>query len=449
MKGRRFPARKAEGSDPFNQAARKRRLFVFGRPLEPAPFCIDIGGAPRRRIRLIVVDALDQSCAAPLHSNEAERLQALRSYGILDTAVEPAFDDITRIASYICQTPISVINLIDDGRQWFKSEVGLGVRETPLDSSLCAHAILEQSFMEIPDTTLDQRFVNNPLVTGDPHLRFYAGALLRTPDGLPLGTVCVLDFQPRRLSAEQRELLSVLARQVMSQMEFRRALVVSDRLQRNVSRLMAVAGHDLKQPLQVMVMAIDRVRSKLTDARDQERLGYAIDAGMRIAEELDRLAEMSALQGGDGIPRLTTFPVSEVFTSIASTWRMHAEAKGLRLIVSPSSANVVSDPTMLRAIIGNLVGNAIKYTQSGVVLVGCRRRGQMLSIEVLDTGSGIATDQQSAIFDAFHQVNPKSEGLGLGLSIVRRTAEALGHQIEMTSDLSRGTHFSVRVPLAP
>ena len=395
------------------------------------------------------MDALNTSFAAPLHPNESERLQALRSYGILDTPIEPAFDDITRLASYICQTPISVINLIDDGRQWFKSEIGLGVRETPIDSSLCAHAILEQSFMEIPDTTLDRRFANNPLVLGIPHLRFYAGALLRTPDGLPLGTVCVLDHQPRLLTQDQRDMLAALARQVMSQMELRRSLVVSDRLQRNVSRLMAVAGHDLKQPLQVMVMAIDRVRGKLPEAKDRERLGHAVDAGMRIAEDLDRLAEMSALQNNDGTPQPMTFPIADVFRSIGNTWRMHAEAKGLRLTVSPCSARVVSDPSMLRAIVGNLVGNAIKYTEHGGVLVGCRRRGNMLSIEVLDSGKGIAADQQTAIFDAFHQINPESEGLGLGLSIVRRTAEALGHTIELKSDLSRGTHFSVCVPLAP
>ncbi len=390
----------------------------------------------------------DKHKTAKLHPNEVERLQALRSYGILDTAIEPAFDDITRIASYVCQTPISIVSLVDEGRQWFKSEVGLGVRETPIDQSMCAHALLEHSFLEIPDTTKDPRVANNPLVTGHPHLRFYAGALLRTPDGLPIGTICVLDHKPRQLTPEQREILAALARQVMSQMEFRRSLLLSDRLQRNVSRLMAVAGHDLKQPLQVMVMAIDRVRNKLTDPRDKERLGYAVDAGLRMADELDQLAETSALQAGFGAPQLKTFAISEVFNSIVNTWRLHAEQKGLQLIVMPCGARVVSDPAMLRAIVGNLVGNAIKYTGSGRVLVGCRRRGSFVSIEVLDSGSGIPAEHLSAVFDAFHQIDPASEGLGLGLSIVRRTSEALGHAVKVKSDLARGSHFSVRVPLA-
>jgi signal transduction histidine kinase len=387
--------------------------------------------------------------AAPLSSTEAERLQVLRSYGILDTPIEAAFDDITRIASFVCQTPVALVSLVDNDRQWFKSALGFAKRQTPLNQSICGHALLEQNFLEIADTLKDPRTVDNPLVTDEPKLRFYAGALLRTPDGFPLGTVCVLDDKPRELTEDQRDILKALARQVMSQMELRRALTISDRLQRNVSRLMAVAGHDLKQPLQVMIMAIDRVRSKLTDTRDQDRLMHAIKAGMRIAEELDQLAEMSALQNDNGVPQPVAFPIADIFRSVVSNWQMHADAKHVDLKVIASSARVVSDSTMLRSIIGNLVGNAIKYTERGRVLIGCRRRGNDLSIEILDTGKGIAADQQGAVFDAFHQISPSSEGLGLGLSIVRRTAEALGHRIELSSEIGRGTHVRIIVPLAP
>jgi diguanylate cyclase (GGDEF)-like protein len=147
--------------------------------------------------------------------NEHRRLEALYQFGILDTPREAAFDALTRIAAHICQTPIAVINFIDRDRQWFKSEVGLGVRETPLDVSICAHAILQPGLFVVPDTREDARFADNPLVTGEPRLRFYAGALLETRDGYPLGTLCVLDHQPRALSAEQGEMLEALAGQVM------------------------------------------------------------------------------------------------------------------------------------------------------------------------------------------------------------------------------------------
>lgn len=154
---------------------------------------------------------------------EEKRLAALDSYAILDTPPEKDFDDIARLAADICGTPIAVINFIGDRRQFFKAEVGLGVRETPFESSFCAKALLEEDFLLVPDATRDSRFDCNPLVTGKPHLRFYAGALLRTAEGLPIGTVCVLDYQPRELSEVQQRTLRVLARQVMAQLEMRRA----------------------------------------------------------------------------------------------------------------------------------------------------------------------------------------------------------------------------------
>jgi len=152
---------------------------------------------------------------AALHSAEEYRLDALRRYDILDTPREADFDEVVKVTSAICNAPISVINLIDHGRQWFKAEVGLGVRETPIDSSICAHAILQSELFVIPDTTQDDRFCDNPLVTGDPHLRFYAGALLETPEGFPLGTVCVLDYKPRDLDETQKAFLRLMAHQVM------------------------------------------------------------------------------------------------------------------------------------------------------------------------------------------------------------------------------------------
>jgi PAS domain S-box-containing protein len=182
----------------------------------------------------------DQSCglqgescsgAAATTWDELDRLAALDSYGILDTPREPQFDDIVRLASDMFEAPIAVVNLIASGRQWFKAEVGIGADELPLDVSICAHAILQPGIFVVPDTTKDDRFADNPLVTGTPRLRFYAGALLETPEGLPLGTVCVLDTKPRPQGITDRERLTlqVLANQVMSQLELRRAVAERDR----------------------------------------------------------------------------------------------------------------------------------------------------------------------------------------------------------------------------
>ena len=147
-------------------------------------------------------------------TDEAARLTALRSYRILDTDAEQSFDDLTLLASQICNAPIAAISLIDDHRQWFKSRVGLEMTEVPREIAFCTHAIGQESMLVVPDARADERFRDNPLVTGEPHVRFYAGAPLVTPDGHALGTLCVVDRVPRTLSAGERQALNVLRRQV-------------------------------------------------------------------------------------------------------------------------------------------------------------------------------------------------------------------------------------------
>jgi two-component sensor histidine kinase len=159
---------------------------------------------------------------------ESDRLVALRSYRILGTPPEPTFDELVQLAASTCQAPIALISLIDEGRQWFKAEVGLGVRETPLDRSICLSAMLRPGLTIVPDLTEDPRFAHNPLVAGEPYLHFYAGAVLETPAGVPLGALCVLDHVPRALTQEQASTLTVLARQVMSQLELRRIIAEQD-----------------------------------------------------------------------------------------------------------------------------------------------------------------------------------------------------------------------------
>jgi GAF domain-containing protein len=164
---------------------------------------------------------------APIMStNDAERVAALQKYAILDSEPEQAFDDLTQLASYVCKTPIALISLVGEDRQWFKSKVGISATETSRDIAFCSTAIQQPDVFVVPDALQDERFRTNPLVVSEPNIRFYAGAPLINEDGYALGTLCVIDRAPRELGADQEAALKALSRLVLMQMEFRRNLIL-------------------------------------------------------------------------------------------------------------------------------------------------------------------------------------------------------------------------------
>ena len=244
------------------------------------------------------------------HTQEVERLKALASYGQMDSPPSADLDDLTNLASEICQTPMALITLVNSYRQWFKSNKGIGVSETSRDVAFCAHALLcNEDIMVVEDTRKDKRFVDNPFVVNAPHLVFYAGAILKTPEGLPLGTLCVLDTKPRHLSEEQLHALKTIADQVMYRFELQKKqnqlLELSGELQKKNDELLRfayVAAHDLKTPLSTIDALINLVQQKHSDQVDAEGkkiLSFIKNSSDRLNRMVEGLLNFSRLENID------------------------------------------------------------------------------------------------------------------------------------------------------
>lgn len=361
---------------------------------------------------------------AALHSAEEFRLAALRRYNILDTPREEDFDEVVRVTSAICNAPISVINLIDQGRQWFKAEVGLGVRETPIDSSICAHAILQSELFVIPDTTQDERFCDNPLVTGDPRLRFYAGALLETTDGFPLGTVCVLDYKPRDLDDTQKAFLRLMAHQVMKLLELRRiaaaehiARLRAEEVVREKETLMREGDHRLMNSLQLVqsILALQSRSASSEDTKVQLDLaGNRVLAIATVHKQLHRTGSMEEVDIGDFLRGLCE--------SLKHTAPAQIEAIKLTADTAMRRSDLA---TGLGLLVAELVTNSFKYAypagQRGSVYVDFKETEDGWRLVVSDEGRGLPEG-----FDI-------NQSKGFGMKVVKAFVSRLNAKLTVSS----------------
>lgn len=392
--------------------------------------------------------------SAKTPKNEKERLQALYKYEILDTEADKVFDDLTELASEICETPIALISLVDPGRQWFKSKVGLAANETSRDIAFCAHAIHQEEIFEVSDALQDERFHDNPLVTSGPNIRFYAGTPLRTPDGLAIGTLCTISDMPHTLNKHQRKTLEILGRQVISQLELRLKVKQLKEIDTRRTDFLSNLSHELRTPLNA-ILSLGRLmlndKSFSIPEKHKQYLEHINFSGKQLLSLVNSVLDLNKIEAGKFELNPSNVNIENFFTSIEGVVSSIASSKQVKVDFSLSQCEqsyILIDEARLCQIILNLVSNAIKFSQIGQsVLVNLVITKNAIVLAVQDFGTGIAEKDIPLLFNKFQQVGERHEGTGLGLMITKNIIDTMKGKILLNSVVGEGTLVKVTIPL--
>jgi signal transduction histidine kinase len=397
--------------------------------------------------------------AAPLPEDEQERLAELHRYALLDTEAEQDFDEIVAMASKICQTQVSTITLIDAHRQWHKAAVGLKDREASRDIAFCAHTILENDVMVITDATLDERFSDNPFVKAEQGIRFYAGMPLITPRGYKLGTLCVIDDKPKTLSDEQLFSLRILAKQVVKQFELRlKVKQLEDqktelkRLNRAGNRLLSIIGHDLRRPMSLLAGLIQLNEKKALSQNDFHQLLSDVKVNLySTGDLLENLLEWAMHQFEGKELRKQKILLDVLINREIEKNRHFLDLKKNKIKSNLTrNISVVADENAISFIVRNLILNANKFSDSGLISVIVSENGNGLEVQISDTGIGIEEKHHKTLFDgsfANSTIGTKGEkGSGLGLPLCKELIERHGGKIWVESTPGKGSHFFFTIP---
>jgi signal transduction histidine kinase len=404
--------------------------------------------------------------SAEIPENEVKRLKTLFDYHVLDTDPEDKFDELTHLAASVCGIPISLLSLIDEKRQWFKSHHGLEATETPREVAFCSHAILQDDIFEISDSRKDERFHDNPLVTDEPKVIFYAGAPLITPEGHHIGTLCVIDHKPKTLSSMQRQQLRIIANQVVAQLELRRSNLLKSELIDNLSILVEKinrknddlyqfshrVAHDIGAPLRHIStfaeLSIVDIKAGNSDEA-LEKYHFIVDACSKLKNLLKDILNLSEADTACDISN--SLDLGAIFEEVISDVNTSLKDHNVDIQYTVNVTRpFCSEAVRIKQVLSNLLSNGIKYanpSQSNCfVKISADDTDEGLQISVKDNGIGIPKESQDKLYQPFVRFHPSSaQGTGLGTTIIKKHIDAMSGSISLQSN-EHGSEFTIHLP---
>ncbi len=394
-----------------------------------------------------------------LTKDEKDRIVALRKLDIIDTYPEKQYDEIVELASYICETPIGLISIIDKDRQWIKSCIGIKSCEAEKKFTFCQHAVNHPGeIFEVNDARNDDRFKEEAFTFGEKPVVFYASVPLRNNEGIVLGTLCVIDHEPRSLTEKQRRSLLCLANQVINLFEIRiknNTLRESQKLLKEknsqLKNFAGVVSHDMKMPLANMIVTMDIIKAKYKSKLDESGKNYIDNLKQSAFKLSDYITNILTHYESDSITEENSFEVFDLNELLEDIVEMLDINDDCEINLPKQNLQIECNRVALEQIFLNIIGNSIKYNDKEKIKIdiGCTFDDFYYHFYVKDNGIGIPKDKQDEVFNLFTTITEAdrrgNKGNGIGLSTVKKIIHNLGGSIELESELGVYTKFKFQV----